>query len=219
MTIGQLARRVLGRHFGTVGRLYRSLFVDLGAVARTTSPYVPASGVVLDVGGGDGELLNELLALRPDVTARLIDPSPRVGALLRDEFRARVELYPGTDMRSAPDRAWEDADVILISDVLHHVPPALRGQFMADLKTRVETEARRARIIIKDVEPGHLRATLGRLADRYVSGDPTVSLVGRAGVCALVHEAFGDRVATDESRLFGEDSPNYALVFTPRTGA
>ena len=78
---GSLARRVLGRHFSVAGRIYRGLFVDLEEVARCLSPHIPAGAVVLDVGGGDGDPLNPLLRLRPDITVRLVDPSPEVGAL------------------------------------------------------------------------------------------------------------------------------------------
>lgn len=213
---GSLARRVLGRHFSVAGRIYRGLFVDLEEVARCLSPHIPAGAVVLDVGGGDGDPLNPLLRVRPDITVRLVDPSPEVGALIRPELRSRVELHPGTSMATLGSASRRDFSVVLVADVLHHIPPESRAAFFADLRALVRDAGGQPRIIVKDVEPGGARATLGRLADRYVSGDRSVAPVGREAVRRLIRDAFGADVASTETGLFAADPPNYALVFTPR---
>jgi hypothetical protein len=51
MTLGQLARGMLGPLFPAVGRAYRSLFVSLDAVAETFPDLSPAAHV-LDIGRG-----------------------------------------------------------------------------------------------------------------------------------------------------------------------
>lgn len=211
---GRLARRVLGRHFPVAGRAYRRCFVDLDAVARCISPYIPAGARVLDVGGGDGDPLNRLLALRPDITVVLVDPSPETGALIRPEFRDRVALHPATSMATLSGSDRCDFSVALISDVVHHVPPADRAGFFADLHHLVRGAAGSPVVIVKDVEPGHPRATLGWLADRYVSGERVVAPVSREEVCGLMRAAFGPLLTVRETGLFAADRPNYALVFT-----
>ena len=214
MSLGNIARRVLGRHFPRVGRAYRSLFVDLNKVAFSISPHIPMGAVIVDVGGGDGEPLNPLLSLRPDVTVKLIDPSSSVGQLIAPDFIQRVQLHPGMSMEDFSRRLGHRPEVILISDVVHHVPAEARRAFFMQLRTLAGGADDQVRIIIKDVEPGHLRSTLGLLADRYISGDRATSLVGRAAMCALVASAFGAAVTLVESDLMRVDSPNYALVFT-----
>ena len=69
------------------------------------------------------------------------------------------------------------------------------------------------RIIIKDVEPGYLRSSLGRIADRYISGDKKVSLVSRAEIHKFMSEAFGNTIICEETNLFKTDKPNFALIF------
>ena len=53
---------------------------------------------MLDVGGGDGEPLNHLLALRTDLLITTLDPAPVVGQWIDDRFNARVTRLPGTSL-------------------------------------------------------------------------------------------------------------------------
>ena len=102
-------------------------------------------------------------------------------------------------------------DVLLLSDVMHHVPVAGRDAFLAAVAD-VLKRAPRLRIIVKDVEPGHWRATLGRLSDRYITGDRDVRLISRNELIdAMRHAHTGIR--HHETALFRLDPPNYALVF------
>lgn len=212
MTIGQFVRKILGKNFHIVGRVYRSVFVDLRAVARSIEPHIPKGAMMVDVGGGGGQLLNFLLSLRNDITVKMIDLSPSIGDSLKEEHLTMVETYPGTSIREFMDKVKYRPDVILISDVIHHIPLGNRKDFFIDLRTMVDCKDG-ARIIIKDLEPGYFRSTLGRLADRYISGDKKVSLVGRADICNIMSEVFGNTVVVKETTLFELDKPNYALLF------
>ena len=69
---------------------------------------------------------------------------------------------------------------------------------------------------IKDVEPGHPRATLGWWCDRYVSGDRGVSLVSMAALRALVDQAL-EVAGVEEIGLLAIDRPNYLVrIASPR---
>ena len=62
MTIGKLARKLLGNKiFSIIARYYRAIFVDLEKVCRSF-PEIEDNAHILDVGGGDGELINILLS-------------------------------------------------------------------------------------------------------------------------------------------------------------
>lgn len=212
MSPGALARRLLGdRGFHVVGRAYRALFVDLDVVVETVGAEIPHAAHVLDVGGGDGEPLDRLLSLRPDVRVTTIDVTHDVGRWIAPEHSERVVRCPGTTLSGYLASKCALPDVLMIADVVHHVPPVHRSEFLAGV---AELFQRRPdlRLIVKDVEPGHWRATLGYLSDRYVTGDRAVAPIGRAALVDLVVGACGP-LQWHETALFQRDPPNYALVF------
>jgi SAM-dependent methyltransferase len=212
MTVGRIARKIFGKYFYIPGNIYRSVFVDLRKVARSVSPHIPREAVIVDVGGGDGELLNHLLNLRNDIKIKVIDTSADIGKAVRKEYSGRIELYPATGMGEFSAETGHQPDVILISDVVHHIPKRAREEFFSELRT-LAGGGKRVIIIIKDVEPGFFRSRLGLMADRYISGDRMVSLISRSELCCMMAEAFENTLTTEETILFELDRPNYALVF------
>ena len=212
MKIGKIARKILGKYFYIVGRMYRSIFVDLREVSHSISPYIPQGAMIVDVGGGDGELLNHLLSLRHDISVKMIDRSMSIGGSLKKKYLTRVELYPGISMGEFTNTVQQKFDVILISDVIHHIPNEERREFFSELRTMVG-DKNEIRIIIKDIEPGYFRASLSRIADRYISGDKNVSLIGCTDISNMMSEAFGNSIAIEETNLFRLDKPNFAQIF------
>jgi hypothetical protein len=72
-------------------------------------------------------------------------------------------------------------------------------------------------LVVKDVAPGGFRAWLSVFADRWVSGDRGVELIGPREACALVARVFPGWVAR-ETPLLARDRPNYCVVFeAPRS--
>ncbi|HLC38588.1 MAG TPA: class I SAM-dependent methyltransferase [Patescibacteria group bacterium] len=181
-------------------------------MAYSISPHIHQKATIVDVGGGDGEPLNYLLSLRPDIKVILIDPSPGIGNLVKKEYLPRVELYPKTYMAEFKIKDKLKPYVILISDVIHHIPQKARKEFFSELKTMVGDQ-NEVRIIIKDIEPGFFRSSLSRLADRYISGDKKMSLIGRRNISKIMLKTFGKNITMKETTLFKIDKPNYALVF------
>lgn len=210
MSLGTMARAVLGkRWFPVVGSWYRAVFVDLAKVVDCL-PDLPQGARILDIGGGDGEMINILLARRPDLHVTMLDLGPRLGLFLKSEFRDRVRVLPSTSLKAYAQSDYLVPDLVLVSDVIHHVPLEERKGFFADLRRVLRGHA--ALLYVKDLEPGYFRAYLSLLADRYVSGDKRVSLASRETVTILVRDAFpGTQVRS--TRLFDIDSPNYALLF------
>lgn len=211
MPLGPALRRVLGRHARVLGRCYRAIFVDLAKEAGALSELLPPGAHVLDVGGGDGEPLNHLLARRVDLRVTTLDPGPAVGEWIEAAYHDRVTRLPGTSLGDYIAAGRPDPDAILIADVLHHIPEASRGGFLRSVRTLLE-RAPRLRIIVKDVEPGSWRALLGYWSDLYITGDRQVSPISRRRLVELMESELGvlQRV---ETNLFEADRPNYAIAF------
>jgi len=207
---GPLLRRLLGdRWFPILGRLYRRVFVDLRKVVEGF-PEVPEGGHILDVGAGDGELMNLLLPLNPGATATLIDVAPQVGGWLRADLRDRVEALPETSVAAYAKRK-RPVDLVILSDVVHHVPLPERPGLLADLRELLGGRA--AKLVVKEVEPGSWRAQIYYLADRFITGDRNVHFIRRDEVRKLVQGALPD-AACEETDLYRRNRPNYCLIFS-----
>jgi hypothetical protein len=207
MSLGSIARAALGDSFFKLARYYRAIFVDLDAVASILSDELPQGVTVLDVGGGDGAPLNHLLRLRPDLEISMLDISGSIGAAIDRDLEHRVKRFPKTPMAKYDGPA---PDVIMISYVLHHVPVADRDAFFRDLAELVDYH-RVQRVVVVEVQPGHIRSVLGWLSDRYVSGDRDVSLISAESAVARLKAALPG-CAVRETSLRQEDAPNYCLV-------
>jgi hypothetical protein len=212
MRLGQTIRRILGARLARrVGRWYRAIYVDLAKEAAAVSSAIPRGAHLLDIGGGDGEPLNHLLALRPDLHITTLDPAPIVGQWVEERFDGQVARLPGTNLAEYLSEGQAFPDAILISDVLHHIPMTARAAFLGSIGVILE-RAPELRIIVKDVEPGHWRALLGYWSDRYITGDAHVSPISREHVVRLFQEALGP-LRLEDTNLFETDRPNYALTF------
>jgi hypothetical protein len=207
---GALVRRLLGdRLFSHVVERYRSVFVNLDEVAACI-PTLPAGAEILDVGGGDGALLDRLLRIQPHVRATLVDQSPRVGLSLDERHRERVRLLASRAVSECAAVGVPPPQAIVISDVLHHVPPGQRLGFLREVAEFGQASARF--VAIKEVAPEGWRARLGLLSDWYVTGDRHVELIAPEELVPLVLEAFPGFVARP-TRLLERDAPNYCIVF------
>ena len=211
MKLGPLIRRFLPQAVEVgLAKAYRSVFVDLDKVARHLSLALPKNANVLDIGGGDGDLLNRLFALRPDIRVTMVDIAASVGRFVQQRYGDRVRLEPGTTIQDhvlALATPEDKYDAAIIIDVMHHIPMAQREAFLRAVHNALVTGGT---LLVKDVEPGYFRAKLGCLCDRYISGDRGVTLVPADEVSALVSRIAPGCVAL-ETGLFSEDRPNYLV--------
>jgi 2-polyprenyl-3-methyl-5-hydroxy-6-metoxy-1,4-benzoquinol methylase len=211
VTLGSVIRRALGPRLARyAGRSYRNIFVDLRKMAFSIAEVIPPDAHLLDVGGGDGQPLNQLLSLRPDLRITTIDPAPVVGQWIESQYRGNVMCLPRTTLAGYLAGGPTNPDVILIADVLHHIPESARDIFVRTLRVACERKPN-LKIIVKDVEPGHWRASLGFWSDRYITGDENVRLISSDSATSLFEAGLGPlrRFDTD---LFRVDKPNYAIV-------
>jgi 2-polyprenyl-6-hydroxyphenyl methylase/3-demethylubiquinone-9 3-methyltransferase len=211
VTPGKLVRRLLGdRIFASVVRVYRAIYVDLDAVAECI-PVLPPGAELLDVGGGDGALLDHLLRRQPHLNASIVDLEASVGLSLVGDRRERVRLFSSmASMRECLSRGVPYPDGIVIADVLHHIPVAARESFLRDVAAFAGPSLRF--VAVKEVAPVGWRAGLGLLSDRYVTGDRHAQLLSQDEATDLVQKAF-PQLAPRTTTLFERDAPNYCVIF------
>jgi len=139
MGVSPVVRRLLSRVELAAGRFYRGLMIDLGELAATVASLGPADRI-LEIGCGKGALATHLARTFPHADYLGVDPRQDVGRNFRGD-RERVSFRCGrsTDLL-IPDRVSRDGqpgsplvfDLVLVVDVLHHVPAADRLPLLAD---------------------------------------------------------------------------------------
>jgi len=216
MSIGKVVRKVLGtKRFANVARSYRSFFLDIKKLTATLDTIIPINGKILDIGGGDGEVINQILAIRKVLTVTMIDLSTSIGNSLSSSVRDRVKILPGTSVKDIEIRNDIEFNTVIVSDVIHHIPPSMRQTFFLDIRSVCRLANHPILIIIKDVQPGTLVSYLGYFSDRFVSGDKNVSLIAQSELQAQLSSVFNPEKFND-TNLFEIDRPNYAFYFTFR---
>ena len=208
MSLGSFVRHVLGPFEKTICSWYRAIFINLERCTEQLEKHIPPNSNVIDVGGGDGAVINFLLRARPDITVSMLDLRSSIGMFLDDDVRSRVTLYAGTSLSDFKMRTQATADVLLVSDVVHHVAVGQRELFLAECGDLV---APSGLLIIKDIEPSGFVAWLSRFVDRYVTGDRHVTLISSEQLRQMV-EADG-RLEFLQPLLDEREAPNYAVAF------
>jgi 2-polyprenyl-6-hydroxyphenyl methylase/3-demethylubiquinone-9 3-methyltransferase len=198
---GQIVRRLLGPAFKPVGELYRRIFVDMAKVADWMAERLPPNARVLDIGGGDGYVVELLLRRRPDIHVTMTDVAEKIGAFIQPAHRDRVTLLPATDAASLHG----PFDAITLADVVHHVPAPMQSEFLA-MVGAVANRCGAKTVLIKDIRPGGLRALLALWGDMYITGDKSV--------CQL-HDAALNLGGMQKAESAMPDFPNYCLSFRP----
>lgn len=148
---------------------YRRLFVDLDSLASTIAG-LGSFDSVIEVGCGEGALLSRLMdELAPDASGLGIDiaANPGHGYTGRNqnvEFRQTAVA----DVVAHGQRF----DLVVVSDVLHHIAPADRVGFLESCRNLL---APNGAIVVKEwVRRRNIAHLAAYGSDRYVSGDKGV---------------------------------------------
>jgi len=206
MKIGPAFRRLLpARLERKIAGLYRSIFVDLSCVAHLLAPQLPHGAKILDVGGGDGELLNHLFRERPDLHVTMVDVSATVGKFVEPQHRSKIRLLPRTFIEDHLTEAAGLYDAAVVSDVLHHIPLNSRSGFLANVHKALRSGGR---LFIKDIEPGHFISRLSLFSDKNISGDKGVVLISLRELASLAERTLPAHTFS-ETNLLTENRPNY----------
>ena len=167
MSIGASVRRMFGRHERLIADLWRGAFIDLDHFIAQLRTCVPAATRILEIGCGEGAGTERLAAAYPKASILAIDIASNLGRLYRGpkenvSFRQRAV----TDLTETHAGEF---DLIVMCDVLHHIPPELRPEIIAAARRLL---APGGSFIFKDWErrptPIHWIAFA---ADRWLTGD------------------------------------------------
>ncbi len=215
LTPGVLLRKALGPCLPAFAKSYRRIYLNPEKLAQVIAQQLPKNASVLDVGGGDGYLSNDLLAIRKDISLTLIDLATGIGKGIDPSFRNRVHVYDGKSIQDwmKERMATDSLHAVVLSDVIHHIPDTALDGFIHDLAELCRRT--HAVLIIKDVEPGHYLATIGLWADKYLSGDRATRLVSQQRLVGLLKAEMPNSVLV-ETELAKIDPPNYCVVFKPK---
>lgn len=186
MTSGPLIRRLFGPYERGVAEAYRRIFINLDALAELMSAWVPQARKILEVGCGEGAMTERIVRTYPTATVTAIDITPNVGRLYRGNTSAvtfRQEAVEEVALREPAS-----FDLVILSDVMHHVPADLRRALMVSIDQAL---APNGSLLFKDwVISTTTIHWLCAASDRYLTGDD-VAYFTMGGINALATDVFG----------------------------
>jgi 2-polyprenyl-6-hydroxyphenyl methylase/3-demethylubiquinone-9 3-methyltransferase len=162
--------------------------------ALTAVPFGPR---VLEVGVGDGMIASQIITRQPDATVLGIDLAENPGTLCEgDRSRVQFRSVSTSDLRAEnPD----PFDAIVIADVLHHVPSAIRPALLADVSALLSDDGV---LLVKESvvvpSPGYW---MGKFSDLYITGDRNVSYLREEDLNRLIVDNVAGLVASGRSTV------------------
>jgi 2-polyprenyl-3-methyl-5-hydroxy-6-metoxy-1,4-benzoquinol methylase len=172
------------------------MFVDLDAFITSIRSTVDAPATLLEIGCGDGLVTERLAVAFPTTALTAIDICAQPGRLYRGESsRARFLRSSPQDLSANESARYQ---LVIISDVLHHVPPPDRPLFLSSA-ARLMVDG--GTLILKDwVRESTPAYMLGYLSDRLITGE-RVSFLSESELRSLAQCTFGSGAIRTEFRV------------------
>ena len=193
MALGPALRTRLGKYESTAAGLYRAAFFNLSHLVDQLGPELSGARRVLEIGCGDGDVATEVTRRYPDLTYVGLDVSPEPGRRFAGRTGA-AEFFsmPSGDYLAQHSEAVGAFDVVLVVDVLHHVPADLRPAILDDAARLLRPGGHLA---VKEwIRNGTLPYLGGACADWYLSGDRSAAYMRREELDQLCAEGCPDLV-------------------------
>ncbi len=195
MPVGRSVRRLFGRHERRVAEAYRRIFIDLDALVAQIGQWTQPTRI-LEIGCGEGAVTERLAAAFPDADITAIDISEHVGRLFVGN-RSRVTFRQVTVDQVAAE-APRSFDLVLLSDVIHHVPSAQHATFFTQCLRAV---APGGNLVFKDwVATSTPIHWLCVFSDRYITGD-AVTFYSDDALRAFVADNIGTARVVEDARI------------------
>lgn len=198
-SIGSTIRRAFGPYERQVAEAYRRIFIDLddlaGAIRARLSATPPAR--ILEIGCGEGALAERLVRDWPEARYLGIDIIAHLGRMYAGaEGNVSFRQVTAQDLARQTPGAF---DLVVINDVLHHVPEALRPEIVAAARDLLRPGGC---LLLKDWarRPTPIHAAC-YVADRYIGGDATVRYMRLDEQRALIGAAFGAAALVEECTI------------------
>jgi 2-polyprenyl-3-methyl-5-hydroxy-6-metoxy-1,4-benzoquinol methylase len=209
MKPGPLVRRMFGPYERQISDLYRAIFVDIDAFVDVIVRWARAPIKILEVGCGEGAVTQRLKSAYPGAEITAIDITPRVGRLYRGSLeRVRFMQRTVQDISAAEPGQY---DLVVLSDVLHHVPLELRQGLLDAIRAAL---APSGTLVFKDWQKNHAPIHwLCHALDRWLTGD-RVSYMTREEIRERLARSFGEGALLAEA-LIGPWQNNLAILVRP----
>jgi len=196
MKLGPSIRRMFGPFERQLSDAYRSIYIDLDAFIELIVRWKPSADNVLEVGCGEGAVTERLSAAFPAANITAIDISSNVGRLYRGRpDRVRFMRCTAQDVASADAGRY---DLVVLSDVLHHVPLPLRQGLLEAIRTALAPDGA---LLFKDwaryPTPIHW---LCYASDRWLTGD-RISYLSRRELRQFLASGFGESALVAEATV------------------
>jgi ubiquinone/menaquinone biosynthesis C-methylase UbiE len=189
-------RAMFGPWERQIAEAYRSIYVDMDSFVAHVFNWAPRAEKILEVGCGEGAVTQRLSACYPEADITAIDVSSRVGRLYRGT-RDRVRFFQ-VSVQNVPGVQPFPFDLIILCDVLHHVPVASRLDLLTGIRRLLAPEGT---LIFKDWQkrrtPIHW---LSYASDRWLTGD-RISYMTREEMRDLLDQVFGENSYIAEARI------------------
>lgn len=209
MAIGATVRRAFGKHERKVSELWRAIFVDLDAWTAAVREWAPDATRILELGCGEGYSTERLAAAFPAAQIDAVDIADNIGRLYQgpsDKVTFR-QIYAEELAAQQPGTY----DLIILADVIHHVPKAARQSLLEAVRTLL---APHGVLLFKDWARDHTPIYyVGYASDRWLTGDRIEYLTpSEAG--AMLRGVFGSASLVSEKRIRPWQN-NYAFMVHP----
>jgi 2-polyprenyl-6-hydroxyphenyl methylase/3-demethylubiquinone-9 3-methyltransferase len=172
------------------------MYLDMDAFVALLRRWSPDPAQILEVGCGEGAMTKRLAVAYPNARIIAIDVTSRVGRLYEGR-RARVEFLQ-SDVQTVAVGNPGRFDLVILADVLHHVPAALRSGLMLAIRSAL---APAACFVFKDWErsfaPIHWCC---HASDRWLTGD-RISYLSAEEMRRRLAENFGPAALAAEERV------------------
>lgn len=189
MAIGPTVRRGLGRFEQPAAEAYRKLFFDVDHFGELALILAPRARRILEVGCGDGAVADRVTSIYAQAEYVGIDVAPQPGRRFTgDTSRVTFKSCYSSELRASNAGPF---DLILIVDVLHHIPDDQDRVALIDDAAAMLAPG--GTIIVKEWErTSGLAYSAGWAADRYVSGDARVRYMAREELFDLMAQGAPD---------------------------
>lgn len=181
MQLGAAVRRSLGPLEPWAAERYRRWFVDLDDLGRTLARLQPPVAI-LEIGCGEGAMGQRLVRAFPGATYLGVDAfAATPGRLYRGPAGGHA-VFERRPVASLP-RA-RTFDMVVLVDVLHHVPAPERPELLREGLDRLRSGGL---LVVKDWERDRtVSHGICYMADRVVGGDSGVSFMSRDELLRLI---------------------------------
>ena len=194
MSIGARVRRAFGSHERRISELWRAMFVDLDAWTALCRRWAPDARRILEIGCGEGYSTERLVAQWPDARIDAIDIADSIGRLYAGPPNpVRFRKVYAEELAAESPGAY---DLIVLADVLHHVPAPAREVLLRSAGTLL---ARGGTLAFKAWERNRTPVYYAAwAADRWLTGD-RVAYLTRKEASALLANVFGAEAIIEQT--------------------